>query len=75
MKSDDFDFDIINFPILDGDVPHTISYVVFISELIRFGFNNILFTGVAIQKYIILYGTVQLGYSECKQTEPLFCNR
>ena len=20
-------------------------------------------------------GTVQLGYSECKQTEPLFCDR
>ena len=33
---DDFDFDIINFPFLDGDVPRSISYGVYISQLIRF---------------------------------------
>ena len=27
-KRDDFDFDIINFPFLDGDVPRTTSYGV-----------------------------------------------
>ena len=35
-KRDDFDFDIINFPFLDGDVPRSTSYGVFISQLIRF---------------------------------------
>ena len=35
-KRDDFDFDIVNFPFLDGDVPRSTSYGVFISELIRF---------------------------------------
>ena len=35
-KRDDFDFDIVNFPILDGDVPRRISYGVYISQLIRF---------------------------------------
>ena len=35
-KSDDFDFEIVNFPFLDGDVPHSTSYGVFISQLIRF---------------------------------------
>ena len=30
------DFDIVNFPFLDGDVPHSISYGVYISQLIRF---------------------------------------
>ena len=36
-KRDDFDFDIVNFPFLDGDVPCSISiYGVFISQLIRF---------------------------------------
>ena len=35
-KRDDFDFDIVNFPFLDGDVPHSTSYGVYISELIRF---------------------------------------
>ena len=33
---DDFDFDIVNFPFLDGDVPHSTSYGVYISQLIRF---------------------------------------
>ena len=27
-KRDDFDFDIVNFPFLDGDVPHSTSYRV-----------------------------------------------
>ena len=35
-KRDDFDFDIVNFPFLDGDVPHRASYGVYISQLIRF---------------------------------------
>ena len=35
-KRDDFDFDIVNFPFLDGDVPRTASYGVYISQLIRF---------------------------------------
>ena len=29
-------FDIVNFPFLDGDVPHSTSYGVYISQLIRF---------------------------------------
>ena len=34
-KRDDFDFEIVNFPILDGDVPRSTSYGVYISQLIR----------------------------------------
>ena len=33
---DDFDFDIVNFPFLDGDVPRSTSYGVYITQLIRF---------------------------------------
>ena len=47
-KRDDFNFEIVNFPFLDGDVPLSPSYGVYISPLIRFarvcsnvdGFNN-----------------------------------
>ena len=47
-KRDNFDFDIVNFPFLDGEVPRRPSYCVYISQLIRFarasshvnGFNN-----------------------------------
>ena len=35
-KCDDFDFDIVNFPFLDGDVLRSTSYGVYISQLIRF---------------------------------------
>ena len=35
-KRDDFDFDIVNFPFVDGDVPRSTSYGVYISQLIRF---------------------------------------
>ena len=35
-KRDDFNFDIVNFPFLYGDVPRSPSYGVFISQLIRF---------------------------------------
>ena len=35
-KRDDFDFDMVNFPFLDGDVPRRASYGVYILQLIRF---------------------------------------
>ena len=35
-KRDDFDFDIVNFPFLDSDVPRHTSYGVYISQVIRF---------------------------------------
>ena len=35
-KRDDFDFEIVNFPFLDGDIPRSTSYRVYISQLIRF---------------------------------------
>ena len=35
-KRDDFDFEIVNFPFLHGDVPRSTSYGVYISQLIRF---------------------------------------
>ena len=35
-KRDDFDFEIVNFPFLDGDVPQSTSYEAYISQFIRF---------------------------------------
>ena len=35
-KRDDFDFEIVNCPFLDGYVPRSTSYGVYISPLIRF---------------------------------------
>ena len=35
-KRDNFDFEIVNFPFLDGEVSRSTSYGVYISQLIRF---------------------------------------
>ena len=35
-KRDDFDFDVVNFTLLDGDVPRRAFYGVYSSQLIRF---------------------------------------
>ena len=35
-KRDDYDFEIVNVPFLDGDVPRSTSYGVYIAQLIRF---------------------------------------
>ena len=58
-KWDNFNFEIVNSPFLDGDVPRSPSYGVYISQLIRFArvcsnvddFNN-----------RNLFLTVQQGY-------------
>ena len=34
-KRDDFDFEIVNFPFLDGDFPGSTSFGVYIAQLIR----------------------------------------
>ena len=42
-KRYDFYFEIVNFPFLDGDVSRSPSYIVYISQLIRFvrGCSNV----------------------------------
>ena len=35
-KHDDFDFEIVDFPFSDGDIPRSTSYGVYISQLISF---------------------------------------
>ena len=53
-KRDDFDFDIVNFPFLDGDVPRRTSYGVYISHLIRFARGlQILVTLTAVIKSLL----------------------
>ena len=35
-KRDDFDFPIVNFPFLSGNIPEALAYGVYISQLIRY---------------------------------------
>ena len=47
-KRDDSNFDIVNFPFLDGDVPRRPSYGVYISQLIRYARASSLVTSIIV---------------------------
>ena len=77
-KRDDFNFEIVNFPFLDGDVPRSPSYGVYISQLIRFArvcsnvddFNNrILFLTAKLLKNA--YHKIRKAFSKfyCRHSE------
>ena len=72
-KRDDFDSEIVNFPFLDGDVPRSPSYGVYISQLIRFArvcsnvddFNNrYLFLTAKLLKQGYRYHKIQKAFSK-----------
>ena len=56
VKTDDFNFEIVNFPFLDGDVPRSLSYGVYISQLIRFArvCSNFQSSGLCVQSPSII---------------------
>ena len=44
-KRNDYDFDVINYPYLDGNIPKNQSYGIFISQLVRFARVNSSYNG------------------------------
>ena len=76
-QRDDFDFDIVNFPFLDGDIPRSNSYGVYISQLIRFA---------RVSNHVVDFNTrnksltaklLQQGYRyhKLRKTFSKFCSR
>ena len=72
-KQDDLNFEIVNLPFLDGDVPRSPSYGEYISQLIRFarvcsnvdGFNNInLFSNANLLKQGYGYHKIRKAFSK-----------
>ena len=72
-KQDDFNAEIVNFPFLDGDVPHFPSYGVYISQLTRFArvcsnvddFNNRnLFFTAKLLKQAYRYNKIRKAFSK-----------
>ncbi len=61
-KRDDYNFDIVNFPLLDGDVPRTTSYGVYIFQLIRFarGCSNV--SDFNDRNFLLTKRLLQQGY-------------
>ena len=81
-KRDDFNFEIVNFPFLDGDVPHSPFYGVYVSQLIRFArvcsnvddFNNRnLFLTAKLLKQGYRYYKIRKAFSKFYQTLRVTC--
>ena len=61
-KRDDFDFEIVNFPFLDGDVPRSTSYEVYISQLIRFARTSSYVDDFNIHNKLLTQKLLKQGY-------------
>ena len=73
-KRDDLDFDIVNFPFLDGDVPRSSSYGVYISQLIRFARVSSHMTDFNARNKSLTVKLLQQGYRYHKLFERLSPN-
>ena len=78
-KRGHFDFEIVNSPFLDGDVPRSPSYGVYISQLIRFArvcsnvddFNNRnLFLTATLTRYKYMYNKIRKAFSKFYHRHP-----
>ena len=78
------DFDIVIFPFLDGDVPRSTSYRVYISQLIRFAIvsshvadfnaNNKSLTAKLLQQAVVIINFERLSPNIIADTMTWFLN-
>ena len=61
-KRDDFDFGIVYFPFLDGDVPRSSSYGVYISQLICFARASSYVTDFNTRNKLLTQKLLKQGY-------------
>ena len=61
-KRDNFDFKIVNFPFLDGDVPRSTSYEVYVSQLIHFARASSRVTDFNTRNKLLTQKLLKQGY-------------
>ena len=69
-KRDDFDFEIVNFPFLNGDVPRSTSYGVYISQLIRFARSSSYVAYFNTRNKLLTQKLLKQGYQYHKLRKP-----
>ena len=76
-KQDDFDFDIVNFPFLDGDVPRSTSYGVYASQLIHFARVSSHVDDLNTRKKVLTANLLRQGnrYHKLRTAFSKFCRR
>ena len=63
-------FEIVNFPFLDGDVPRSTFYRVYISQLIRFARASSYVTDFNIRNKMLTQKLLKQGYWYHKLRKP-----
>ena len=71
-KRHDFDFEIVNFPFLDDDVPRSTSYGVYISHFIRFARVSSHVADVNTRNKLLAQKLLKLGYQYHKLHKTFF---
>ena len=71
IKRDDFDFDNVNFSFLDGYVPRSTSYGVYISQLIRFNRESSLVDDFNTRNKVLTAKLLRQGYRYHKLRKAL----
>ena len=71
-KRDDFDFKIVNFPFLNGDVPRSASYGGYISQLIRFARSSSYVTDFNTRNKLLTQKLLKQGYQYHKLRKTFF---
>ena len=71
-KRDDFDFEIVNFPFLDGDVPRSTTYGVYISQLIRFASASSHVADFNAHNKLLIQKLLKQGYQYHKIRKTFF---
>ena len=61
-QRNDSDFEFVNFPLLDGDVPRSTSYGVYISQLIRFARESSYVADFNIHNKLLTQKLLKQGY-------------
>jgi len=63
-KRDDFNFPIVNYPFLDSNIPSSLAYGVYISQLIRYSrtcnsYRNFLHRSVLLTRKLLSQGLIE----------------
>ena len=72
-KRYDFDYEIVNFPFLNGDVPRSTSYGVYISQLIRFARASSHVAVFNTPNELLTQKLLKQSYLNSKLDSNLFC--
>ena len=65
-KRDDFNFDIVNFPFLCGNIPQSPSYGVYISQLIRYARASTIYDDFLSRSCRLTSKLLRQGYDRFK---------